>query len=446
MKQFIHRILCAPLLAALLLTPALAAEPAETPATPTMNTTSPNGQVYAWQPGGFYFMENASTVFVDNCRWDLLYPIKTVNGISFLSIQDLNVLYSPSFTYGYENGAFSVKHAGVEARFQVGSPTITYYGGTYTMAAAPFMDGEALYLPIFDFMCVAFGKVQSQNGAYYALGNSADFTITSAVVYNLKMFYRGKNVGKSYWAYWNNETRHLEPVVVYIPSTYSPDSPNKAIVQLHGVGGNAFRIPDGDYGQSMMEQAEEYGYVVIWPNSYVRLGNFGNWVPPAGQKTITSETDPANPGAYTEGVLADIRLSGNNVIHALNFAKTKWNIDSKNVFCMGISMGGCGTWYQAAFNDLYFSAFSPSGAFVEPEFFPWEKITKPVLYVGGTEDRNGFDLMLNAYDIALSKGCNIEQFLVVGGAGHGEEWPKRLQETYEFFESHLTPIKTDNNN
>ena len=37
--------------------------------------------------------------------------------------------------------------------------------------------------------------------------------------------------------------------------------------------------------------------------------------------------------------------------------------------------------------------------------------------MGRAELPNSFDLMLNAYEVALSRGCNIEQFLVVGGAG-----------------------------
>ncbi|MCG4528503.1 MAG: hypothetical protein E6933_12270 [Clostridiales bacterium] len=58
--------------------------------------------------------------------------------------------------------------------------------------------------------------------------------------------------------------------------------------------------------------------------------------------------------------------------------------------------------------------------------------------MGRAELPNSFDLMLNAYEVALSRGCNIEQFLVVGGAGHGRKWSQRLEETCGFFESCLT--------
>ena len=104
---------------------------------------------------------------------------------------------------------------------------------------------------------------------------------------------------------------------------------------------------------------------------------------------------------------------------------------------MGISMGGCGTWYQVYAHPDMFNACSPSGAFVEAEFFDWSKITTPTLYIGGTQDRNGFDLMLKAYKIAMDQGANIVKFEVVGGAPHGGEWPQRIDMTLEFFDSYL---------
>lgn len=424
-------------------TPAMTTTPVETtpavdPAAPVMDYTSPNGTPYAWQPQGFYYQEGADKVVIDYFSHDLLSALKTVDGITFMSLEDLRIIYAPDFSYAQEGETITVSHLNVEAQFQVGDPELTYYGGTYTMAAAAFQEGDVLYVPLVDFMCTAFGKTSSENGVYFGLGNSADFTVAKEAVYQLKMTYRGKPVGKSYWTYWNEEVGRLESVVVYIPSSYDAATPNKMIVQLHGASGNATTLPDGASGPDMMRYAEKYGYIVMWPESYVKLGNFGNWVPPSGQVPVTAETDPMNPGNYSEEKLADIALSGNNVQCAMDFVEATWNIDPQNVFCMGISMGGCGTWYQGAFYPERFAALSPSGAFVEPEYFPWEKITLPVLYVGGTEDRNGFDLMLIAYDYALSQGANIEEFLTIGGAPHGGEWTEALAETFDFFERHLS--------
>lgn len=75
---------------------------------------------------------------------------------------------------------------------------------------------------------------------------------------------------------------------------------------------------------------------------------------------------------------------------------------------------------------------------MEPAYFDWSQIKIPTMYVGGTEDRNGFDLMLNAYKIAMGQGANIVEFVTVGGAEHGAEWPLVLEKTYEFFDSYVT--------
>ena len=61
-----------------------------------------------------------------------------------------------------------------------------------------------------------------------------------------------------------------------------------------------------------------------------------------------------------------------------------------------------------------------------------------MLYGGGTEDRNSYDLMVGAYDYALVKGANIEEFITVGGVPHGGKWPEILDKTFQFFESYLS--------
>ncbi len=407
----------------------------EAEAVPTMNTKTINGSSnLAWQPKGLFIKPDADRILVDYCTYMLKTPLQTKDGVSFILLDDLTALYSPDFKVENKDGSITITHAGVSAQIEVGSTEATFYTGKGTLIAAPFQDGDDVYVPLMDLMIKGFGKTRSELNGYYGLGNSADFTVTRDDVYNLKMFFRGKDVGKSYWAYWNEDTQSLEPVVVYIPSTYDAKKPNKMIVQLHGASGNAMRIPDSDDGVLMMREAEKRGYIVMWPNTYGAQCNFGMWVQPAGQLPITDQTDPQNPAGHSEAKLADIKLSGENVQKAMDFVESKWSIDEKKVYIMGISMGGCGTWYQAAAYGDRFAAASPSGAFVEPAYFDWSTVKIPTLYVGGTEDRNGFDLMRNAYDIAKSQKANIVQFITVGGAPHGGEWPVVLEETFEFFE------------
>ncbi|GEM_PF-1201459 len=413
------------------------AQAAEEPAVPAVSTTSPNGNAYCWQPAAIFYTENADRVLLDYYAYMLETPLVTTDGVTFISLNDLAMLYAPDFAVINEDGKLTLTHAGVSAEIALGETAATFYTGEGELEAAPYEEGGMIYVPIKSLLTQGFGKTYGERNGFFGLGNAPEFEVTSADVYNLKMFFRGKPVGKSYWAYYNEEVNRLESVIVYIPSTYDENVPNKMVVQLHGASGNSASIPDGANGPALMKAAEEYGYIFMWPEAYCRLCNFGMWVQPAGQLPITDETDPQNPAGHSPEKLEDIRLSGDNVQIAMDFVESKWNIDEKNVFIMGISMGGCGTWYQAATYPERFSAASPSGAFVEPEFFDWSTITIPTLYVGGTEDRNGFDLMLRAYDIAMSQGANIVDFIVVGGAPHGGEWPQVINETLDFFEGYL---------
>ncbi len=400
-----------------------------------MYDTTPNGNLYSWRPGGIYISENQNTLFLDYFRYDLINPYRTVDDILYISLEDLERIYAPDFTVEISDARITLSHASVEAQIELDRLDMSTWNGKVQLEAAPFAEGKQIYVPFLDFMVKGFGKILTEQGGYFGLGNNAEFAVTRDDTRQLKMFFRGKPYGKSYWTYWNDSVGRLEAVTVYIPGTYNPAVPNKMIVQLHGATGNATSIPDSPQGTLMMEYAESYGYIVMWPESYYFLGNFGMKVPPYGMFPVTAETDPQNPAGYSEGQLRDIELSGENVQLAMDYVESRWNISGDRVFLMGISMGGCGTWYQVAAYPERFAACSPSGAFVEPAFFDWQSVTTPALYVGGTEDRNGYDLMLDAYETALGQGANIVDFITVGGALHGSEWPRALQETYEFFDS-----------
>ncbi len=405
-------------------------------AQPAMNYTSPNGTEYEWQPAGIYYTANSDRILIDYCAYMLEHPLQSNgDGVIFASLDDLTRIYAPDFTVTRDGDAISATHAGVTMEVTLGSTSAKAYGGSVTLDAAPYEADSTVFVPLKSFMVSGFGKTDVSNGKFYGLGNNGDFQVSKDDVYNLKMFFRGKTVGKSYYTYWNDEIGKLEPVAVYIPTSYDPSTPNKMVVQLHGAG-STYAFADQDRVRPLMKEAEQRGYIVVWPGSYCKLCNFGASIPPAGMVPITPDTDLTNPQGHSAGKLADIALAGSNVQVCLDWVESNWNININAEYIMGISMGGCGTWAQLSLYGDRFAAGSPSGAFLEPTCFDWSTITTPVMYVGGTEDRNGYDLMVNAYDIAMSQGANIEKFVTVGGAPHGDEWTQEIPETFDFFDSH----------
>ncbi|MBQ9890574.1 MAG: prolyl oligopeptidase family serine peptidase [Firmicutes bacterium] len=403
-------------------------------------TKSPNGQNYSWVPSQVFFKEDAEVVFRDYAETQLLHKLQTKDGVICMSLDDLYRLYAPDFKVTIDGDKIKVEHATLTAEATVGSKELTTYAGKEEMAVAPYKADETIFVPVFDFMCKSFQKFSSDATKltkFYCLSDTEDKKINRNDTYQLEKNYRAHVAGLYQYTYWFEEVERLEPVVVYIPSTYDPAKPNKMIVQLHGAGGNCIGNATKDSGYALCEGAERYGYIVAFCNGYCASCNFGQIVQPAGLFPITEKTDPKNPANYSEGQLKDIEHSGHDVQEGIKFVESKYSIDTNNLFIMGISMGGCGTWYQVAAHPGMFNACSPAGAFVEPEFFDWSQVKTPTLYIGGTEDRNGFDLMLRAYNIAKSQGANIVKFETVGGAPPGGEWPQRIDMTLEFFDSYL---------
>ena len=414
------------------------AAPAE--AGPTVATVSPNGQKYSWVPTHLFFKEDAEFVFRDYVQVELLHKLQTKDGAICMSLDDMYRLYAPDFKVTTDGDKITVEHATVKAEATIGSKSITTYKGAAEMSVAPYKDGKTIYMPIYDFLCNGFGKVSSEATKitkFYCVSDTEEGKITRNDTYQLERGYRGQNYGLCQFGYWFEAAERVEPVVVYVPWTYDEAKPQKLIVFLHGAGGNCVGNGTGERGVQVAEAAERYGYMVAFVNGYCVSCNFGQIVQPAGLFPVTDKTDPKNPAGYSEGQLKDIDLSDKDVHAGIDFVKDHYNVDDKNMFIMGISMGGCGTWYQVAANPGMFNACSPAGAFVEPEFFDWSKVTTPTLYIGGTEDRNDFNLMVRAYKMAMEQGANIVKFEVVGGAPHGGEFPQRLDMIMEFFDSYL---------
>ena len=282
-------------------------------AQPAMNYTSPNGTEYEWQPAGIYYTANSDRILIDYCAYMLEHPLQSNgDGVIFASLDDLTRIYAPDFTVTRDGDAISATHAGVTMEVTLGSTSAKAYGGSVTLDAAPYEADSTVFVPLKSFMVSGFGKTDVSNGKFYGLGNNGDFQVSKDDVYNLKMFFRGKTVGKSYYTYWNDEIGKLEPVAVYIPTSYDPSTPNKMVVQLHGAG-STYAFADQDRVRPLMKEAEQRGYIVVWPGSYCKLCNFGASIPPAGMVPITPDTDLTNPQGHSAGKLADIALAGSNV-------------------------------------------------------------------------------------------------------------------------------------
>lgn len=112
------------------------------------------------------------------------------------------------------------------------------------------------------------------------------------------------------------------PYFVYTPHHYRPGTAVSLLVMLHGCRQSAW---DFAKGTAMNELAEQYGFIVLYPQQTraYNLGQCWNWFSPRNQQRGKGE--PAS--------IADI-------IQTVTSNTDLWTIDPQRIYAAGISAGG----------------------------------------------------------------------------------------------------------
>lgn len=152
---------------------------------------------------------------------------------------------------------------------------------------------------------------------------------------------------------------------VTIPATYDPTKPTPVVLALHGASMNG-RIMEAFSGLS--SKAEEAGFIVVYPNggpgAFFLLWNSGSFPGPLRKKNFDDV-----------GFLAKL----------LDDLATVVNVDTKRVYCIGLSNGGMMAYRIAAeLSERIAAVASIGGTMVCEECKP--KRAVPVLHFHGTKD------------------------------------------------------------
>ncbi|HEY5001796.1 MAG TPA: PHB depolymerase family esterase [Ktedonobacteraceae bacterium] len=121
--------------------------------------------------------------------------------------------------------------------------------------------------------------------------------------------------------YWYNDPVGKRPYCVYTPESYQVGTVVPLFVMLHGCGQTAL---DFATGTSMNVLAEQYGFIVVYPQQ-TRTYNQGlcwNWFLPVNQSRGHGEP------AYIVGIIQDVQ---NNT--------ALWTIDPTRIYVAGLSAG-----------------------------------------------------------------------------------------------------------
>ena len=122
--------------------------------------------------------------------------------------------------------------------------------------------------------------------------------------------------------------------VVYQPASYNPGRETPLVLALHGFTGSGYGFAEESL---WAEVADNYGFIVIFPQAYPNVSNsFNNPVPAWNSRGVF----PNMPMA----------TSTNDVLflqEVINWAKGEYNIDNTRVYGTGHSNGASMLWYAA---------------------------------------------------------------------------------------------------
>ena len=206
------------------------------------------------------------------------------------------------------------------------------------------------------------------------------------------------------------------PYSLYLPKACTDKKKWPLVVALHGLFSNPWqmiRYP------GLTAQAEKYGFIVVAPMGYNSMGWYGS----RGQKSGLSL--PKNLG----------ELSEKDVLNVVANTQKEFPVDAHNIFLMGHSMGGGGTWHLGMKYPEKWAALAPLAPAAPDNIADLKKIKdKPVIMVMGTSDflwRSGLPWVAEMERLKMNY-----KYIEVKNGGHLLSVIQKVPEVFAFFEKH----------
>lgn len=216
------------------------------------------------------------------------------------------------------------------------------------------------------------------------------------------------------------------PYRVYLPSNWTTAREWPLLMMLHGYSGTA-DSPFDDAGGLLQQQAEKHGFVVVSPNGYNGMADYGANLPLPSE--LDRPGDPATMSPQEESALAEA-----DVRHVLERTIKDYAIDQRRIYLMGNSMGMTGVLHFARTDPERWCAISASGGPPWPDY-PVEQLgpITGALLVHGALDNIARPADTQALTQKMqAAGIDARMQLIEDGT-HGNAWVKYLPETFDFF-------------
>ena len=312
----------------------------------TVEPKAPKGNNYSYKYAAIIFKAGAPTALMDRYSFGLSAVPQEADGDLYVALDDLKAMYAPDFKVTADGGKVTVEHVGLTAVLNAGSVEATVDSNAYTFKNAPKLEDGVLLVPVLETMKVCFAKETAvypdASGNFYAVSSVSGTALDRALGRDLDVlndWISGrKKFGFVYLTYTipDDPDRKVLPLRLYIPTSYNPDVPNKAIVMLHGNSQsmNFFYTDTNDtikYYRAIEDYAEQLGYILISGTAYVVGGTYGNVDGyPASSSFEMEQLD--------EKTIALRILAEKSVITSIDLVNSLYNIDSDRLYLMGNSM------------------------------------------------------------------------------------------------------------
>ena len=403
----------------------------------TVDPKIPQGINYSYKYQYLVFKTGESMSWMDKYIHMMAAPALEAEKDVYVPLEDLKAMYAPDFTVEADGSKLTLNHFGLTVTLDTESAEAVIDGHTYTFKNAPKTVDGVVMVPAMELCSVGFGTPAKALGSgYYAISYTTADLPARIDTNLLGGMLRGKNVGFVYLTYTipDDPDQKILPLRIYVPTSYDPEKPMRAIVMLHGnsVSMDYFfhdTCQEGvKYYDSPELYAEKYGYILIAGTAYLVGGGYGDvdGMPFQDQPAWRNLSDRDK----------ELRvLSEKSFLCGLELAKESFNLDTEHLYLMGNSMGGVGTLFLGnkhadLFDAIVPCAIMPNFSLIDGNPFP-NLVDMPMLCCVGTEDSYGYDLYSANYKILESYVNNI-QFNAAAGGVHNTGWIISLPVIFEF--------------
>ena len=216
------------------------------------------------------------------------------------------------------------------------------------------------------------------------------------------------------------------PYRIFVPSRWNRGVHLPLVVVLHGYAGDA-DTPFRDAGGLLQQEAEKHGFVVLAPNGYNGMADYGANLPLPSSLSRFGKPLAMSPEAES-------RLAEQDVFRAIERVMRDYGIDPRRVYLMGNSMGMTGVLHLAAEQPERWCAISASDGPPWPDYPVGRlKTLAGVLFVHGENDEIASPAdTLRLAERARAAGVAATMHVVPGGT-HAQAWVDYLPQTLEFF-------------